>query len=158
MGREIRRVPPGWEHPRDDTGRYKPLHDELYKVAAEDWMLEVISWADGSHPDLQKDPELGARYFFWDWHGGPPDEEYYRPDFTEKPTHFQVYETVSEGTPTSPVFATTDEIVAWLVGEGHSRAAAEGFVKAKWCPSMVMGPRIGVVMGIDSCEITEEGT
>lgn len=59
---------------------------------------------------------------------------------TEPPTGggWQVWENVSEGSPVSPVFATSAEIVAWLVGQGYSQAAAEGFVRSRSAPSMVM--------------------
>ncbi len=31
MGREVRLVPPGWEHPRDERGEYIPQFDENYR-------------------------------------------------------------------------------------------------------------------------------
>lgn len=37
---------------------------------------------------------------------------------------WQVWETVSEGSPVSPVFATPEEVVRWLVGEGYSEPVA----------------------------------
>lgn len=59
---------------------------------------------------------------------------------TEPPTGegYQVWETVSEGSPISPVFKTPEECVAWLVRQGYSKTAAENFVKMGWVPSMVM--------------------
>jgi hypothetical protein len=30
MSREIRRVPPDWEHPKDEKGHYKPLFDRIH--------------------------------------------------------------------------------------------------------------------------------
>lgn len=59
---------------------------------------------------------------------------------TEPPTGegWQVWETVSEGSPISPVFPTADELTEWLVGQGYSREASEQFVKSGWVPSMVM--------------------
>jgi len=62
---------------------------------------------------------------------------------------WQVWQTVSEGAPVSPVFATAEELIDYLVeggdewdrkrGEGGcSREAAESFVKGSgWVPSMV---------------------
>jgi hypothetical protein len=64
---------------------------------------------------------------------------------------WQVWETVSEGSPVSPVFATSGELVEYLVGNGHSRAAAENFVKDGWVPTMMTGPG-GLKMGIDCAE------
>ena len=52
---------------------------------------------------------------------------------------WQVWETVSEGSPVSPVFATRDELVAWLIGEGYTALAAERFAVGGWAPSMMIG-------------------
>lgn len=52
---------------------------------------------------------------------------------------WQVWETVSEGSPVSPVFKTSDELVDYLVNQsGVSREAAEKFVTCGWVPSMVV--------------------
>jgi len=131
MGREIRRVPPGWEHPRDRKGNYRPLYNRTYDEALADWR---------EYEDV--DPE--------------PNPEYYRPAFAEgEATHYQVYEDVSEGTPVSPVFATLNEVEEWLVEQGHSVEAAHAFCECGWAPSMVMfttsgGKRV-LVSGIDAC-------
>lgn len=154
MGREIRRVPKDWEHPRGDNGNYKPMYDSAYQEAAADWAKEFREWQDGTHKHFCKYPESKTLYY-WEWCGSPPDEEYHRPSFSAEATHYQVYETVTEGTPDSPVFETKDELTDWLVSEGHSRAAAEGFAKAEWAPSMTFSSATGVVMGIDSMERLE---
>ena len=51
---------------------------------------------------------------------------------------WQVWETVSEGSPVSPVFPDRAALVAWLVGQGYSPAAAEAFAARGWVPSMIM--------------------
>lgn len=95
--------------------------------------------------------------FFWQYEGDPPDPKYYRPKWTdEERTHYQVYETVSEGTPMSPVFATKEELIEWLVNDGgddgpHSRQAAERFVEGAWAPSMIIGPG-GMKSGINALD------
>jgi hypothetical protein len=58
---------------------------------------------------------------------------------------YQLWETVSEGSPVSPVFETEDAFVAYLVGEGHSEEAARKFIDAEWAPSMVMSVENGKV-------------
>jgi len=98
MGREIRRVPKDWQHPQDSKG-YIPMYDQDYEAALAEWQQEKAEE---------------------DWHGDPPDPAYYRPAFTDDPMHYQIYETVTEGTPTSPVFASLDEMVAWLIAEGRN--------------------------------------
>lgn len=59
---------------------------------------------------------------------------------------WQAWETTSEGSPLSPVYATPDELVEWAIGpdgrlgiggERISRESAEKFIKAGWAPSMV---------------------
>ena len=141
MGREIRRVPPGWEHPQDDrTGRYKPVYDNDYESAAREWIADLMAWEAGenvlpSGTDITTSREYCG--YYWEYAGSPPDEEYYRRAWTaDKATCYQVYETVSEGTPVSPVFDSLDTLVEWLVNEaGYSRAAAEQFAKNGWVMS-----------------------
>lgn len=137
MGREIRRVPPGWEHPRDDDGEYKAMYDVDFKTAAEEWNKNNILWMKGEHPDQEKDYAMKNKYY-WEWGGDPPDPESYRPEFKEEPTHYQIYETVSEGSPISPVFEKEEDMKIWLIGKGHSEKSADGFIKDKWAPSFVM--------------------
>ena len=51
---------------------------------------------------------------------------------------YQVWETVTEGSPISPVFPSADTCVAWLIAQGYSPTAACNFVKSGWAPSLVM--------------------
>lgn len=128
MGREIRKVPHDWQHPRDGKDNPIPQFDK--------------TWIRGIWEHLRYDT---AWYFkhpkhIREWFEGFPSlssRPYYRRAFF-RPTHYQVYETVSEGTPTSPVFSSKEKIVDWLISKGHSRDAAENFVKAEWAPSFVM--------------------
>lgn len=80
---------------------------------------------------------------------------------TEPPTGegWQAWETTTEGSPTSPVFATPDELVAWAVspdgrlglgGKPVSEAAARAFVNAGWAPSMVATSETGVLGGVEA--------
>ncbi len=138
MGREIRRVPPGWEHPKNEQGHYKPMYDRDYESAALEWMEGAILWNCGKHPNQNENC-----MFYWEWDGNPPNEKYYRPAFSKEPTWFQVYETVSEGRPVSPPFETKDELIDYLVQFGDiydqhagrlppSRESVERFVKQGW--------------------------
>jgi len=52
---------------------------------------------------------------------------------------WQVWETVSEGSPVSPVFASPGELTMWLTGEGYTQRAAMAFVEHGWAPSFVIG-------------------
>jgi hypothetical protein len=140
MGREIRRVPLGWDHPKDHRGQYLPLYDKDYDTAAGEWLTALGKWESGEDPDrTEYEAESGERRYYWEWSDSPPDRESYRqkwPDGAEM--GLCVYETVSEGTPISPVFRTEAEAVEWLIGQGHSRTSAEAFIRSGWAPSFVM--------------------
>lgn len=75
---------------------------------------------------------------------------------TEPPTGegWQVWETVSEGSPITPVYPTKDALIEALVSDGHSRKSAENFTEAKWAPSMVISGGV-LKQGIDSYEDME---
>lgn len=163
MGREVRRVPPNWQHPRTKckhwptcTGGecYQPLHNKDIQTAGRRWLDECIAWDNGAHPDLVRSPELKTECpFFWMWEGNPPNAEYHRPAWPEgAATAYQVYETVSEGTPVSPVFATADEMVSWLIGQGHSHDSARELVERGWAPSMFIANG-QIAMNVDALDL-----
>ena len=153
MGREIRRVPSGWEHPRDEKGHFIALYDDTFTRAAQEWLDAAILWSRGEHHDQKAGYGLGSP-FFWQWNGGPPDKERYRPEFTTPADCYQIYETVSEGTPVSPVFPTVESMIEWMTRpidrtseynrgadwqsmQGMTRAQAERFCQAGSSPSMI---------------------
>ncbi len=166
MGREIRKVPPNWQHPRytDDNaprqhliGKFMALFDEAFDDAAREWLDNCIKWDRGEDENCAE--HKADHPFYWMWDDNPPDANYYRPAFTEKPTWFQMYETVSEGTPCTPPFETKAELVDWLVekGENHdteyekrfTRSQAEAFVDQGWAPSFVMTTEHGIQSGVE---------
>ena len=147
MGREIRRVPANWEHPKKHNGDYQPLYDNDFDTAANKWEFEYEFWKTGKHPDQLRDPDLRTRKF-WEWWEAPPDRDYYHPKW-DNADWYQVYETVSEGTPVTPPFATKDELIDYLVANGDfwdqrrgsggwDRRNAESFVADEWAPSFVV--------------------
>lgn len=152
MGREIRKVPPGWEHPRKEDGNYQEMYDQDYETIAKEYETEFLSWCKGLHETQIKEQTLepyGYKYF-WDY-SSPPNEEYYRPKFTEEATHIQIYQNVGEGSPVSPVFADKPEMIEWLVENGYSREAAEGFAKSEWAMSGMYSEESGYVKDIEAC-------
>jgi len=92
------------------------MHDETFEHAAKEWKDGFAKWEGGERPEYC-DPD-DAKLEFWEWEGGPPDREYYRPWKDEEATWFQVWETVSEGTPVTPPFATREELAAHLAEYG----------------------------------------
>jgi len=152
MGREIRRVAPNWKHPKDAARNFIPMYDKSFREGVEDWKAGYASWERGERPDYCSEGSQSLE--FWEWEGPPPDREMYRPDWTDEPTWFQVYETVSEGTPVTPPFPTEKELIDYLVTHGDfwcqsrpnenppSHEAATAFVTQGWAPSMVIVSRI----------------
>ena len=166
MGREIRRVPPNWQHPKTEKPnyrlgimgeRYQPMLNRAFAPAMREWIAVWEAWERGERPDYCSEESRTLQ--FWEYHGGPPDPEYHRPDWKpEEMTWYQVYETVTEGTPVTPPYATLDEIVDYLVQHGDfwdqkrraegvstmrcipwPRDEAEAFVYGSgWAPSMVI--------------------
>lgn len=67
---------------------------------------------------------------------------------------WQLWETTTEGSPVSPVLPTREAFIEWLVSMGgQTRAAAEAFTTAGWCPSGIIvtdGPQAGVYENIES--------
>lgn len=172
MGREVRRVPADWEHPmrrcehspwaggcstaREHDGLcFQPLFDRSFEHDAREWLDGAIAWDNGTDPDCAR--HKLTHPFWWQEHGDPPDPKYYRPTWISEPTHYQMYETVSEGTPLSPIFATPEALIEWLVTDGgrdgkHSRRAAEKFVKNAWAPSMLITDGIAA-SGVDVYDV-----
>ena len=135
MGREIRRVPKDWIHPTDENGNDLPMFDNTYEKAAKEWIQEFLQWEAGEHEGQVKSNT--SCIYCWEYIGNPPDEKYYHPPFSSEPTHYQIYQTVSEGSPVSPIFETEEDLIEWLIEEGYSQEAATKFVEYKWAPSMV---------------------
>lgn len=137
MGRELRRVPADWEHPKGLEGHYISL---LGRSCAEDvvrWDEERKRWVDGFkkrytvYPEFEWIPkeydddhpfeeECGQRPFYGDYMPDLPEEER---------THYQMYECVTEGTPISPVMPDVESLCHWLE---DNKASAFGYDPADY--------------------------
>jgi len=91
----------------------------------EDWLTCKVCAGQGIHPDDLAASEAWER--------------------TEPPAGegWQIWETVSEGSPITPVFATAGELAEWCVtnkprGTSMSYEAWRRFIDEGWAPSMVM--------------------
>ena len=165
MGREIRRVPPNWEHPRQECKHspwaggcadalahegccYKPLFGPDYAVKAREWLDHAMRWDRNEFLSHENADDKSEHPFYWEWNGMPPDKDDYVSYRPEEATWFQVYETASEGTPVTPPFAAKEELVAHLVkygddwGHGNdkwSEMAAREFVEYyEWTPTLII--------------------
>jgi hypothetical protein len=69
---------------------------------------------------------------------------------------WQLWETVSEGSPISPVFASAEDLARWMTrnrctvdGPMGSYEAALRFVQAGWAPSFMSSPETGFMSGTE---------
>lgn len=113
----------------DDGTRDEPVPYRIYADDGETIEREVFF---ASVADVQ------ANYPFEEEEGSRPDADRYMPDFDEPEDELGwcLYETVSEGTPCTPVFATAEELIDHLctVGQDYDqepmrRASAEQIVR-----------------------------
>lgn len=149
MGREVRKVPPDWQHPkvyRYGEEKYQPMYDTSFKEAEADWLADFDRIRAGEMTELEKEcyPE---GLMAWANDESPPNPKYYMPDWPdEERTHFQMYEDTSEGTPISPVMEGPEALARWLAETGassfgHSTATYEQWLpicKGGFAPSMVI--------------------
>jgi hypothetical protein len=150
MGRELAMVPPNWDHPktlsRNGDYSYQPMFRQKFSEAKKEWINGMLAWERGEKPEHTSCEE------YWEYYGNPPDKEYYAPftDGDPECTWYQVWETVSEGTPVTPPFATKEELIDYLSSKGDfwdqargdgpwNRQSAERFVMGSgWVPSMAI--------------------
>lgn len=142
MGREVRRVPPHWEHPKrdDERGGYLPLREGIANLEArqKEWdenckqyHLGFVWKADKKKGQwVPKPEEFASIYRYSDYSGSRPCQDDYMPYWpASERTHYQMYEDTTEGTPISPVFATPEELARWLT---DNNASAFGGITASY--------------------------
>ncbi len=171
MSREVRMVPKDWQHPvqfvkdwRNGGMKiaFKSLHDSDFSASAAEWDEEAAKWDAGLTRDYvgdgwkPKEAEHAGSYA--EWAGERPDPADYMPVFAEgTATHLMMYETTSEGTPISPVFATPEELARWLTDNeasafGGQTATYEGWLRVArggYAPSAVV-TSAGMTSGVDA--------
>lgn len=83
-------------------------------------------------------------------------EEWEAPEPPEGPG-WQLWQTVSEGGPVSPVFATPEELARWLVRNDTSVTRGRSYEQwmafltgPGWAPSMMATPETGLVSGVEA--------
>lgn len=161
MGREVRRVPANWQHPKAfnvyrQRMEYVPLYDggrRSYEAEAAEWDEGWQKWQDGlvasgygdEAPWRLRQPDDGDRYT--DYAGPRPSPDDYMPNWPEEQrTHLMMYEDTSEGTPISPAFETPEKLARWLADNGASAFANDTATydqwlrvcQGGWAPSMVI--------------------
>ena len=138
MGREVRMVPVGWEHPRDARGRYVPLLAGPFEERVARWDEEKEMWGRGlrrswkNYPSSEFVPHDKA-CTFEEWNDERPRAEDYMPTFAPgSATHLMMYATCSEGTPISPAFETPEELARWLADTGASAMGSMTATYEQW--------------------------
>ncbi len=179
MGVELRRVPSGWEHPTESDyslrggirlayqppagEKFRSLNDDDWAGAMRDWWHDrIVSWAMRAlwyWPSIFGwcDPPVMVRHPP-DESDKPPDYWMYRPRWKKRDqTHYQLYQTVSEGSPISPVFATLEELATWAAAQerevwvgvrGLSYDEWMRFLDCGYAPSMVVSSA-GIQSGVE---------
>ncbi|MEW8051290.1 MAG: hypothetical protein AB2754_15910 [Candidatus Thiodiazotropha endolucinida] len=163
MGREVRRVPKDWQHPKNEHGHYIPLYDGAdFSRQVKEWDEGAAKWAEGLRDDWSggwtplEDDEKDMT--FEDWCGPRPEAKDYMPEWPERDrTHLMMYEDTSEGTPISPAFETPEELARWLADNNASAFADMtatyeqwlSMCKQGWAPSMI-GDSKGLRSGVEA--------
>jgi hypothetical protein len=118
MGREIRRVPANWEHPKNEEGHYLNLHFDI--IGSIDSIIEDMKEYKSLVAEFLKSGKV-KRYdqFFEDFEElteylFAEEDHTYLTKFMPNGEWYQLYQNVGEGTPLSPPFETKQELVDWL--------------------------------------------
>lgn len=88
------------------------------------------------------------------YEGQRAEAEAWEPTDPPKGDGWQLWETVTEGSPISPVFATSDELAAWMSDPERGtrwvpQEVAAKFIADGWAPSFIASPQTGVVSGVE---------
>lgn len=181
MGIELRKVPADWKHPTDsDFGNHRvsslaftaPRHQKWRAIEMNrSWDEAMRVWWWKQITDRLKrwvaywpsvfgmiDPPSAVRY----WEAADrkqPEYFYYRPRWGSwERTHYQLYETVSEGTPISPVMPSLEALAEWCAGQTkevwvNTHLDYSGwmrfFSRGGWAPSGVSTPERGFESGVE---------
>lgn len=88
------------------------------------------------------------------YEGQRAEAEAWEPTDPPEGDGWQLWETVSEGSPVSPVFASADALAAWMSDPERGdrwvpQETAAKFIADGWAPSFVSTPATGLVSGVE---------
>jgi hypothetical protein len=88
------------------------------------------------------------------YEGQRAEAEAWEPTGPPKGDGWQLWETVSEGSPISPVFPTADDLAAWMSDPERGKRwvpqeVAAKFIADGWAPSFIASAQTGVVSGVE---------
>lgn len=147
MGREVRMVPANWSHPKDDKGNFMPLLGGGYSKRLTEWFEGKKKWDEGFVTDFSKYPDIGWKSrvdihceSFEEWDGKRPQECYYMPEYPDgECTHYQMYETCTEGTPLSPPMSSPELLARYLASSGASAFGRMTATYEEWLSTIKAG-------------------
>jgi len=129
MSREVRRVPVGWSHPIEANPYWREQEASRLRRGRPESRL---------HGPTERFVPLHDRDILRYYEEGEelPEEDTLMPDFHAQELGWCLYESVSEGTPVTPVFATAEGLIDYLCAHGMDwdqepfrREAAERLVR-----------------------------
>ena len=158
MGRKVRRVAPGWEHPTHPIhpNRPLPLYDgSCFKKELGDWekSLAVAKEAYEETGILEtRTPRLlrlckdhGFEVYWHECTAMKPDPTDYMPLWSEdEATHLMMFETTSEGTPISPAFETPEGLARWLADNDAYAIADRTATYEQWLTTIHSGSAVSL--------------
>ena len=147
MGREVRKVPEWWYHPKYFNNFRK---EYIYLPLRDGYQEDLVAWEHEMQDLNRRKAEAlkeGNQRIIDDidqsqtWHlEARPDPCKYMPDFPEElRKYYQMYETCSEGTPISPKFAIPEDLARWLADNRASSFADMTATYEEWL-RMITGP------------------
>jgi hypothetical protein len=161
MGRKIRKVPPNWDHPRKRFAwgiDFVSMWDRSFDEANAEWATDRDRVARGEMDEFEASCYKNVAEWLED-HPAPNsnDTVLWRPYSKEEATWFQLWQTVSEGSPVTPPFATIEELADYLATNGDfwdqsrrpgrsgwGKETADAFCKVGWAPTFVVTDGNGI--------------
>ena len=121
MTHEVRRVPPHWHHPTDRDGEHIPLRNGPdYREECAEWDQGLKNWDPATSKFSQT---------YEEFQGPRPDASHYMPVWSKsQATHYQMYETITEGTPISPVMDSPAQLARWLAANSDRSTDYAGWL------------------------------
>lgn len=140
MGREVRRVPLDFDWPMDKVW-------PGFCYTTPDCGIETCPDRHDTELPWSKEGMCTFHLALWDAESGvqfdPPRGD-----------GWQLWETVSEGSPISPVFPCAERLARWMASPQYRWALqkltyeqALAFIEAGWAPSFIYTPQTGLVPG-----------
>src|SRR5690606_35934427 len=98
---------------------FVPMYKRPYEESAANWDRNYALWQKNEHPDQLRYGDNIEESSFDDYAGLRPDPDDYMPVWPEEECKgWCVYETVSLGTPVTPVFEKPEDLIEYLIEHG----------------------------------------